>query len=84
MRFTGQLISAFQGQGATISSFLAQTAVVTNTLADRDQLIGQVIDNLNVVLGRSATSASSSTKRSPRCLIWSTRLAARKTESAPE
>jgi phospholipid/cholesterol/gamma-HCH transport system substrate-binding protein len=24
---------------------------VTNTLADRDQLIGQVLDNLNVVLG---------------------------------
>ena len=25
--------------------------MVTNTLADRDLLIGQVIDNLNVVLG---------------------------------
>jgi phospholipid/cholesterol/gamma-HCH transport system substrate-binding protein len=48
---TGQLIQAFQGQGATISSFLAQTASVTNTLADRDQLIGQVIDNLNILLG---------------------------------
>lgn len=48
---TGQLIAAFQGQGATISSFLAQTASVTNTLADRDQLIGQVINNLNILLG---------------------------------
>jgi len=48
---SGQLIAAFQGQGATISSFLAQTAEVTNTLADRDQLIGQVINNLNTVLG---------------------------------
>ena len=48
---TGQLIPALQGQGATIGSFLAQTAAVTNTLADRDQLIGQVIDNLNSVLG---------------------------------
>lgn len=48
---TGQLIQAFQGEGATISSFLAQTASVTNTLADRDQLIGQVIDNLNTLLG---------------------------------
>ncbi|QLL05271.1 virulence factor Mce family protein [Mycobacterium vicinigordonae] len=46
-----QLLQAFQGQGATISSFLEQTAAVTNTLADRDQLIGQVVDNLNVVLG---------------------------------
>jgi phospholipid/cholesterol/gamma-HCH transport system substrate-binding protein len=48
---TGQLIEAFQGQGATISSFLSQTASLTNTLADRDQLIGQVIVNLNTVLG---------------------------------
>jgi len=48
---TGQLVQAFQGQGATIGSFLAQTASVTNTLADRDQLIGQVVNNLNTVLG---------------------------------
>jgi phospholipid/cholesterol/gamma-HCH transport system substrate-binding protein len=48
---SGQLIQAFQGQGATISSFLAQTAAFTNTLADRDELIGQVIVNLNSVLG---------------------------------
>src|SRR5262249_14397736 len=47
---TGQLIQAFQGQGATISSFLSQTAAVTNTLADRDQLIGEVISNLNILL----------------------------------
>ncbi|UXA18973.1 MCE family protein [Mycobacterium sp. SMC-4] len=48
---SGQLISALQGQGPTIGSFLQQAALVTNTLADRDVLIGQVIDNLNVVLG---------------------------------
>jgi phospholipid/cholesterol/gamma-HCH transport system substrate-binding protein len=48
---SGQLIQAFQGQGATISSFFQQTAALTNTLADRDQLIGQVITNLNTVLG---------------------------------
>ncbi|MGO9158846.1 MCE family protein [Mycobacterium sp.] len=48
---SGQLIAAFQGQGATISSFLNQAAALTNTLADRDQLIGQVITNLNTVLG---------------------------------
>nr|WP_163744959.1 MCE family protein [Mycolicibacterium madagascariense] len=45
------LIQAFQGEGDTIGSFLAQASTVTNTLADRDQLIGQVITNLNVVLG---------------------------------
>ena len=48
---SGQLLQAFQGQGPTIGSFLDQAAAVTNTLADRDQLFGQVINNLNVVLG---------------------------------
>ena len=47
---TQQLISVFQGEGATIGSLLAQTAAVTGTLADRDQLIGQVVTNLNTVL----------------------------------
>ncbi|WP_375489052.1 virulence factor Mce family protein [uncultured Mycobacterium sp.] len=50
-KLTGQLIAAFQGQGGTIGSFLDQAAALTNTLADRDQLIGQVITNLNSVLG---------------------------------
>src|ERR1700744_649060 len=50
-KLTGQLIAAFQGQGGTIGSFLTQAAALTNTLADRDQLIGQVIVNLNTVLG---------------------------------
>jgi len=48
---SGQLIAAFQGQGPTIGSFLDQAAALTNTLADRDQLIGQTIINLNTVLG---------------------------------
>src|SRR6202171_3185704 len=48
---SGQLIAALQGQGGTINSFLSQTAALTTTLADRDQLIGQVIVSLNSVLG---------------------------------
>ncbi|MGD1237102.1 MCE family protein [Mycobacterium seoulense] len=48
---SSELIKAFQGEGATIGSVLARTAALTNTLADRDQLIGQVIINLNTVLG---------------------------------
>lgn len=48
---TGQLISAFQGQGTTIGSILTETAALTSTLADRDELIGQVVSNLNTVLG---------------------------------
>lgn len=48
---TGQLVAAFQGQGASFNSIFAQTAALTNTLADRDQLIGQVVTNLNTLLG---------------------------------
>jgi phospholipid/cholesterol/gamma-HCH transport system substrate-binding protein len=45
------LIDAFQGQGATVNSLLAQTAAFTSTLADRDTLIGEVVVNLSTVLG---------------------------------
>ncbi|UXA13975.1 virulence factor Mce family protein [Mycobacterium sp. SMC-8] len=48
---SAQLMGALQGQGPTIGSFLDQAAAVTNTLADRDQLIGEVVVNLNAVLG---------------------------------
>ncbi|MCP9271159.1 MCE family protein [Mycolicibacterium arenosum] len=53
-KLSGQLIDAFQGQGGSIGSFLTQTAALTNTLADRDQLIGEVVVNLNTVLGSLA------------------------------
>ena len=49
---SGQLTSALEGQGPTIGSFLNQAAMLTNTLANRDQLISEVVTNLNVVLGR--------------------------------
>lgn len=48
---SGQLIQAFQGEGPTIASFLSRAAAVSNTLADRDVLIGEVVDNLNVLMG---------------------------------
>ena len=44
------LITIFQGQGGTISDILDQTAQLTGSLADRDQAIGEVIQNLNTVL----------------------------------
>ena len=75
---TGQLIEALQGQGATISTFLSQTAAVTNTLADRDELIGQVIVNLKRCWVRSATRARSSPSAvDSLSASWST-IAARK------
>jgi phospholipid/cholesterol/gamma-HCH transport system substrate-binding protein len=44
------LIRVLQGEGGTIGSLLSNTASLTNTLADRDQLIGEVIDNLSTLL----------------------------------
>ncbi|CNE66644.1 virulence factor Mce family protein [Mycobacterium tuberculosis] len=46
-----QIIQVLQGEGGTINSLLAHVASLTNTLADRDKVIGEVVDNLNTVLG---------------------------------
>ncbi|MCT7660738.1 MCE family protein [Mycobacterium deserti] len=48
---SAQLIDALEGQGGNIDSLLAQTAALTTTLANRDELIGQVITNLTTVIG---------------------------------
>ena len=45
------IIKTLQGQGSVIPSLLAQTASLTNGLADRDQAIGAVMTNLDAVLG---------------------------------
>lgn len=44
------LIQVLQGEGGTITGLLAQTAELTNDLADRDQLIGDVILNLTTLM----------------------------------
>ena len=49
-RIAQSIITVFQGQGATISDILDQTASLTATLADRDQAIGDIVNNLNTVL----------------------------------
>lgn len=46
-----EIIQVFQGEGGTINSLLAHTASLTSTIADKDEVIGSVIDNLNDVLG---------------------------------
>ena len=45
-----EVIRVFQGEGGTLESLLQSTASVTQTLADRDQVISDLIDNLNRVL----------------------------------
>lgn len=43
------LIAVFQGQGATIDSLLSHVVALTTSVADQDQLIGEVLANLNEV-----------------------------------
>lgn len=45
-----EIVQVLQGQGGTVQSLLASTSSLTNTIADRDEVIGQVIGNLNAVL----------------------------------
>jgi phospholipid/cholesterol/gamma-HCH transport system substrate-binding protein len=49
-----ELIQVFQGEGGTLEGLLAHTASVTSTLADRDEVIGELIDNLSLVLDHVA------------------------------
>jgi phospholipid/cholesterol/gamma-HCH transport system substrate-binding protein len=44
------LVQVLQGEGGTIQELLASTASLTNSLADRDQLIGEVVTNLTATL----------------------------------
>lgn len=53
--FAYEIIRVLQGEGGTIQSLLARTASLTNTLADRDAVIGRVITNLNSVLSTVST-----------------------------
>lgn len=46
-----ELVRVLQGEGGTVTRLLVNVSSLTGTLADRDELIGQVLDNLNAVLG---------------------------------
>lgn len=45
-----ELVSVLQGQGGTLETLLSRIGTFTNGLADKDQVIGEVIGNLNAVL----------------------------------
>jgi phospholipid/cholesterol/gamma-HCH transport system substrate-binding protein len=50
-RLSYQLVQVLQGEGGTIDTLFRQVGSLTNSLADRDKLIGDVIDNLEATLG---------------------------------
>lgn len=45
-----EIIQVLQGEGGTVESLLQHTASLTTKIAEKDQVIGQVINNLNTVL----------------------------------
>jgi phospholipid/cholesterol/gamma-HCH transport system substrate-binding protein len=45
-----ELVKVLQGEGGTVTDLLTHTASLTSTIADKDKVIGSVIDNLNDVL----------------------------------
>ena len=45
-----EIIQVLQGEGSTIDSLLRHTASLTSTLASKDEVIGEVVDNLNTAL----------------------------------
>jgi phospholipid/cholesterol/gamma-HCH transport system substrate-binding protein len=45
------VMELLQGQGGALSNLLSTTSAFTQNLAARDQLIGDVVNNLNTVLG---------------------------------
>jgi virulence factor Mce-like protein len=49
-QLASNIIAVLQGEGDTIESLLTQTATLTNFLADRDEVFGQVVANLTPVL----------------------------------
>jgi phospholipid/cholesterol/gamma-HCH transport system substrate-binding protein len=51
---TASLLQVFQGQGDTLDSLLSKSASFSNDLADNNQVIQQLIDNLNTVVATLA------------------------------
>jgi phospholipid/cholesterol/gamma-HCH transport system substrate-binding protein len=47
---TASLIQVFQGEGGNLRSLFSKTSSFSNTLADNDQTVQQLIDNLNTVV----------------------------------
>ncbi|MUL49291.1 MCE family protein [Mycobacterium sp. CBMA293] len=48
---TAAVIDLLQGQGGAVAELLSTTGAFTHNLSDRDQLVGDVINNLNAVVG---------------------------------
>jgi virulence factor Mce-like protein len=53
-RLSFEIIQVFQGEAGTVESLLGHVASLSTELADRDAVIGSLIDNLTTVMGTVA------------------------------
>lgn len=49
-KLAGSVVKVLQGEGGTVESLLSETGKLTNFLADRDGVVGEVLNNLTPVL----------------------------------
>lgn len=56
---SGQLVQVLQGQQSAVATLVSHVASFTTTIGSREQLVGQVIRNLNSVLGAVDESSGS-------------------------
>jgi phospholipid/cholesterol/gamma-HCH transport system substrate-binding protein len=54
-KFAFEIVQTLQGESGNVETLLATTSSLTNTLAGRDQLIGDVVTNLSEVLDTIGT-----------------------------
>ncbi|GGS48140.1 MULTISPECIES: MCE family protein [Actinokineospora] len=47
-----EIVQVLQGEGGTVDSLIAHIGSLSTTLAEKDEVIGRVITNLNTVIGR--------------------------------
>lgn len=53
------IIAVLQGESGSVESLLGETAELTSFLADRDEVFGQVVDNLTPVIDNLAANSDS-------------------------
>ena len=70
------LVQVLQCEGGTVQGLVETTASLTNTLADRDQLIGEVINNLTLTLETVDSRSEQLTKLVVELKGWMGDLAA--------
>jgi len=58
-QLSGEVVQVLQGQQSAVASLVGHVASFTTTIASREELIGQVIRNLNSVLGAVDESSGS-------------------------